>query len=411
MKWFSSFVHCALLVTGLINAGITVAQERPEGAGLSPVPTRGEQIRVEMSFSREVEFGTRDENGQWLSGTETMRILRHNDQLFASTGLWTDLPYRQAKDGRPWTGPQILRKDTASSAWQVDQSFPQSVRIDGLYSALFETDATGSRLTPAVSMLVASGSNWPCIMTRNDQTGQWTLTPGPENDRVGIRSFCTHLDRSTDTQSLFGGGHTKGAIYRAVYDVNAPGRLRWLPEAELSGTGRVMAMTEADGVLYAACGIKDDSPYSGGLFRRIDGENPRWELVLRWPYKIVADETDERTLMRGLTVVPDPLGGEKSVILGTCHDPGVIYRIDPNRDFELSVELDVRAYFTRVFNIPELKGPCLSAYNDMLEIIDPDTGEIVHLIGFWINAPASASTEMRESAWYLIRDKNGNYRH
>ncbi|MCL2742974.1 MAG: hypothetical protein FWE67_03900 [Planctomycetaceae bacterium] len=375
---------------------------------MAATSVQAQEQSVKMHFTRDVRFGTQDTKGQRLSGTETMRILEHDGKLFASTGVWTDRPYFEVKDGRPWTGPQILIKDSAAAQWRVDRSFPRSIRVDGLYSAMFETAGSGMQLTPPVPLLIASPSNG--IFTRSDKTGQWTRCRGPEDDRIGMRSFCTHIDRITKVQSLFGGSQNRGAIYRAVYDADAPGRLRWTPEAELTGTGRVMALTEADGVLYAACGIKNNLPRSGGLFRRIDGEKPHWEQILRWSYQLEA-KGDEKTILRGLTAVVDPRGGKNSVLLGTCHYPGVVYRIDINRNFELSVELDIRSYFAEVFKVPELKGPCLSAYNDMPQTVDPVTGESVHLIGLWINAPVSSSREQRASAWYLIRSDNGTYRH
>jgi len=77
-----------------------------------------------------------------------------------------------------------------------------------------------------------------------------------------------------------------------------------------------MCMAEANGVLYAACGIKDESPLSGGLFRRVDGEQPPWELLWRWPHKI-QEQGGEMEIMRGLTAVPDPAGGEHEILKGT----------------------------------------------------------------------------------------------
>ena len=97
--------------------------------------------------------------------------------------------------------------------------------------------------------------------------------------------------------------------------------------------GRVMCMAEANGVLYAACGIKSETPSSGGLFRRVDGEKPRWELLWRWPHKI-QEQGDEMEIMRGLTAVADPKGGAHQVLLGTCNYPGVVYRIDPSPKLE-----------------------------------------------------------------------------
>ncbi len=199
------------------------------------------------------------------------------------------------------------------------------------------------------------------------------------------------MDKVTGIQYLFGGATTfahgmSGSIFRAVYDPAAPGKLRWDKDPELSGTGRVMCFAEADGVLYAAGGIKDETPLSGGLFRRVDGEKPRWELLWRWPH-LIQERGDETVILRGLTAIPDPKGGKHQVLLGTCHYPGVVYRIDPGRGFAVTTELDIRAYFAKAFGVAKLAGPCLSAYNNFLPATDPDTGEKVLLLGVWVNHP------------------------
>jgi hypothetical protein len=172
----------------------------------------------------------------------------------------------------------------------------------------------------------------------------------------------------------------------------------------------MMCMAEADGVLYAAAGIKDETPLSGGLFRRVDGEQPRWELLWRWPH-VIREKGDETEILRGLTAIPDPKGGKHQVLLGTCNYPGVVYRIDPGRDFAVATELDIRAYFAKAFGVTELRGPCLSAYNNFLPVADPDTGEKVHLLGLWINHPHGRATEKGAGAWYLVRHADGAYGH
>ena len=89
-------------------------------------------------------------------------------------------------------------------------------------------------------------------------------------------------------------------------------------------------MAEANQVLYAACGIESDNPPAGGLFRRVDGEKPRWELIWRWPH-VIREKGDETEIMRGLTAIPDPAGGGYDVLLGTRAFPGVIERIEHNQ--------------------------------------------------------------------------------
>jgi hypothetical protein len=365
-----------------------------------------------LDFSRDCELGTKDRSGQLMSGTETMRFLHHKGMLFVSTGAWMDLPYGPRPVDMPtWTGPQILVKESAVAPWQVDVSFPFAVRVDAMISATFVTDGSGKKLDSPMNLLVASPSSEDtATWTRDDATGKWTETVAVEGLRGGLRSFSTHMDKVTGVQYLFGGATKSGSIFRAVYDSATPGKLRWHKAPELSGTGRMMCMAEADGVLYAAGGIQDETPLSGGLFRRVDGERPRWELLWRWPH-LIKEKGDESEILRGLTAIPDPAGGGHQVLLGTCNYPGVVYRIDPKRNLAVTTELDIRAYFANVFGVSALRGPCLSAYNNFLPVTDPDTGENVHLLGLWINHPDGRATENGASAWYLIRHADGTYAH
>jgi len=365
----------------------------------------------EIHFAQDYHPGTRDDRGQFMGGTETMRLIQHKGKLFASLGVWMDKPYFQPKGNQPWTGPQILVKESVSAPWRVDRSFYGGyVRVEGMISATFTMDAAGARLADPVTMLIAGPSarettSW----SRNDATGEWTKAEVTKNIRNGgLRSFGVHTDRVTGRQYLFG-GTSQGCVFRAAYDPSAPGRLRWTSEPELSGTGRVMCMAEANGALYAACGIKDESPLSGGLFRRVDGERPHWELLWRWPHKTKEEGFDETEILRGLTAVPDPAGGNHDVLVGTCHYPGVVYRIDPNRNYAVTTELDIHAFFAKAFSVATLRGPSLSAYNNFLPVTDPDTGESVLLFGVWVNHPGPRATDIGSSAWYLIRHSDGSY--
>jgi hypothetical protein len=392
-----------------VPAGVDV-NAKP-GPPPAVVPISKSTAFTGLSFSRDCEPGTKDANGQFLGGTETMRFLCHKGRLFASTGCWMDLPYGPREEGKPaWTGPQVLVKESAAAAWRVDVSFPKAVRVDAMISATFVTDGTGKKLDPPANLLVASPSSEnTSTWTRDDASGKWTENLAVEGLLGGLRSFHTHLDAKTGRQYLFGGS-TKGHIFRAECDPAAPGKLRWHKDPELSGTGRMMCMAEADGVLYAAGGIKDETPLSGGLFRRVDGEQPRWELLWRWPH-LIKEKGDETEILRGLTAITDPAGGGHQVLLGTCNYPGVVYRIDPRRNFAVTTELDIRAYFAKAFGVGELRGPCLSAYNNFLPATDPDTGEKVHLLGLWINHPDGRATENGASAWYLVRHADGTYAH
>jgi hypothetical protein len=383
----------------------------PPGPAPAVVPVSSRRVFTDLRFARDYAPGTRDAKGEWQAGTETMRILSHGGKLFASTGVWTDLPYFQAHREQPWTGPQVLVKEAADAPWRVDVSFPLAVRVDAMCSVTFTSDADGRMLAAPVALLVASPSSADtATWTRDDATGKWTESQAAEGLRGGMRSFCTHRDAVTGVQSLFGGSTKSGSIFRAVYDASAPGKLRWHPQPELSGTGRVMCMAEADGVLYAACGIRNESPLSGGLFRRVDGAKPHWELLWRWPHQI-REKGDETEILRGLTPIPDPLDAKHQVLLGACAYPGVVYRMDPAKKDAVTTELDIRAYFAKAFGVATLRGPCLCAYNVFLPALDPDTGEQVHLIGVWINHPGDRDSAAGGSAWYLVRHRDGTYAH
>jgi len=384
---------------------------KPSAPPVEP-PVSKSRAFTDLAFSCDCEPGYKDRNDQVIGGTETMRLLSHHGKLFASTGAWMDLPYRPRPEGQPaWTGPQVLVKESAAGAWRVDVSFPAAVRVDAMISTTFITDGSGKRIDPPVNLLVASPSSKDTVAwIRDDTSGTWAEAVAVEGLRGGFRSFCTHVDSVTGIQYLFGGSTRSDCIFRAAYDPQAPGKLRWHMRPELSGTGRMMCMAEADGVLYAAGGIKNETLFSGGLFRRVDGEKPRWELLWRWPH-LIKEKGDETEILRGLTAIPDPAGDGHHVLLGTCNYPGVIYRIDPKKNFAVTTELDIRAYFAKVFGVAKLRGPCLSAYNNLLPATDPDTGEKVHLLGLWINHPDGRGTENGASAWYLVRHADGTFGH
>lgn len=298
---------------------------------------------LQFTFTNDYLPGTRDRNGQWSGGTETMELRAHNGKLFASLGYWMDVPYGQPKGDEPWTGAQVLVKESADAPWRVDVTFgPGYLRTEALTEVTFTTDGTGAPLPAPVKMLVAgpsdintAGERWATAWTRDDATGQWAKSNIVLEPRsAGARSFVSHLDRVTGVHLIFA-GVSFGRICRGVYDPAAPGRLRWDAEPELSGTGRPMCMAEANGVLYAACGIRDDSPQSGGLFRRVDGPQPKWEVVYRWPYNLAA-RGDEQRILRGLTTVPDPRGSGHEVLLATRNFGSMIERIDPLNGFAVS---------------------------------------------------------------------------
>lgn len=375
-----------------------------------------------LVFEKDYFPGTKDPSGKPLVGTETMNFAVHDGKLFAGLGN------RNLPEAAPLKlGAQIIVKDNAKALWRVDYQFPQTApRVNAMISARFTTDAQGKRLEQPVSILVAAPSDhsvaranqadgtalrWATAYTRSEKSGAWTETRVYSADRrkPACRAFVVYRDPATKIGYLFA-GTSHGSIYRAAYDPAMPGRLAWDKTAELENTGRVVAFAECNGLLYAACGLRRTRAkgVTGGLYRRVNGAQPKWECVYRWPWPKRRGGADEAFLMRGLTAV-EAADGKGQVLLGSRAQAGVIERIDPRSGHGVSVDLDIRDHFAKLWGLPRYRGPALSAYNRMVAWTDPKTGERVRLIGVAVLHPTLCSTPPHNGAWYLVRNAEGHY--
>ncbi len=373
-----------------------------------------------LRFTQDYLGGAKDAHGQPLDGTECNCIVAHRGQLFATI---TYLP-----EDRNWANlnPTVLVKHRADGPWELDHALGnQYIRAASMRSVAFTTDGQGRALPEPTPVLVVG--DWKGarpqevgVWTRNDATGTWTRTvisqkvaQAAGGGSPDVRVLFEHVDRVTKVHYVFAGVST-GTVYRGVYDPNAPGTIAWSPSAEIDEVrGRPLSAAEANGVLYAAFALDFSSSNvgSGGLYRRIDGPEPKWEPVaLRsWddPHEPERPLVDE---MRGLTAVPDPKGGERQVLLCGLKEPScAIARIDP-ADGQVTLELNVREYFEQLWGNPPGKH-LIIAYNEMTPATDPDTKEPVHLIGLWVAHPDGEEAEMGKSAWYLVRYADGSYGH
>jgi hypothetical protein len=109
----------------------------PPGPAAATPSISASRVFTDLRFARDGQPGTKDDRGQWIGGTETIRFPQHQDKQFVSTGVWMDLPYFEAKGEQPWTGPRILVKESAQAPWRVDMSFPLAIRVDAMISATF----------------------------------------------------------------------------------------------------------------------------------------------------------------------------------------------------------------------------------------------------------------------------------
>jgi acetyl esterase/lipase len=384
---------CLLLVLALMSCSHARVIGKTEKQA-NPLP---------ISFQLSYQAGYVDVNHSWIGGTETMNIVEHKGKLYAGVGYWMDLPYGKAKGDDPWTGSQVLVKDSDETPWRLDGNLGESTgRAEALLSATFITDKNGKMMDKPVNMLVTSApealKNTLFVWTRDDQTEKWTkikVADVPKSE--GARSLGTHLDKINKVSMIFA-GTSGGEIYSGVYDNTVPGHLRWESKPELvDRDGRSMAFTEANGELYCSVGRT--------LYKRTDGKDPTWTSVYHWSTP-KPDKNYNNTIMRGLTTIPNPTGSGE-VILAARENPGLIERIDPTKNHEVTVEINVAEYFSNLWDTK--KRGCLMAYNDMTPFHIPGTDIVVHLIGLQMHHP-DKSIDLK-TGFYMVRWPDGSYTH
>jgi acetyl esterase/lipase len=321
----------------------TGVSQTPAATMAAPQNDSGATPLARLVFTRDYFPGSRDASGNFMGGTEAMWLAGHDGKLFAAIGYGQDRP---GNDPKP--GAQILHKDAPHAPWQVDHQFATNcMRVESLISFSFTTDLRGKPLPKPACLLIASPSELTqaggtsAVFIRNDATGQWQrseITGG----NLGARSFGSHVDKMTGVHHLFA-GLNRGGIHRGSYDPSAPGDIRWEARPERTaeaqtGKGRriydysrVLCFAECNGDLYMAARIttaEDEKPVDGGLYRRVDGHQPSWELVYRWT---IDKDILQSRFLRGLTAVPDPKGGKHQVLIANFEYPGFITRFDPSR--------------------------------------------------------------------------------
>jgi len=121
--------------------------------------------------------------------------------------------------------------------------------------------------------------------------------------------------------------------------------LRWAAERELQNLGRIMAMANRDGDLYAACvssTTRRCRPASSAAYT----PDPCWEQIHRWKEYDPTVCDDGRRMIHGLTTVPDPNGTGRRVLIGFLFPrKGIIERIDSQRSHRAAAELDLKDLF------------------------------------------------------------------
>ena len=374
------------------------------------MPLSDSKAFTDLQFTRDWVPGTKDRNGRLMTGTECNYIVAHGGRLYAAVSVWNHDP------AAPNPGPGVLVKRSADAPWEVDVQFhPRNVRVPVLASLTFGTDVAGKRLDPPVKLLMSGSGSFEhpgqiTVQVRDDAQGIWM--PSFVASSQGARSFevrhlFVHRDRVTETDRVIA-ALTSGSVFSGGYDAGAPGRIRWNPEPELSGRlARIMSCGSANGDAYLAVDITPDSPQNGGLFRRVDGPQPRWEWLGEWGHRV---QHRGVAWLRGLTAIPDPQQPGRELLLASREVDGVIEIINPQRNHEARVEFDLRKHFGGLVGARDgQRFTTLFAYNEMTPAVHPDTGERVLLIAGGVMPGLPGDDARAKSAWYLVRHADGRY--
>jgi len=347
-------------------------------------------------FRRVYQAGSLDGAGRVLGGTEVLHLVPHRGRLFAAVSTARNQPL----PGDPAVGAQILVLDREGGAWQSDRDYGVAHWRLTMESVTFTRDGRGRALGEPVSLLLAGTSDKSgqvYVESRDDETGAWTRMHLGGGGRVGsTRSFFVYRDKITGEERVFAGTLPVG-VCSGVYDPEAPGKIRWTKEPELAGyKSRAMAFAECGGRLYVS--IKPD------IYRRVDGEAPRWEKVHTLAEPLIGISSG----LRGLCAVPRPAGPGEVLLAALEGDRCRVVRIDPEDGFRETVELDVLDFLGERWG----RRPTFAvvAYDDFTPVSAP-SGERVLLAGLGATYSEHLATHPPDGwiddAWYLARRDDG----
>jgi hypothetical protein len=365
-----------------------------------------------------------------LGGTQTMRLepsLREGfPRIYAAMSYWKDVP----KIGKPDPAPQILVLDSSRGRWRLLREFtrpsPKWKKTPYYYEGVYTIravkityDRTGKVLKKPVFLVVAGVGTLRgqgVLWTYNEESGAWTHATVPN-----VRSFRAielFHDPDSGADLIFVGGQqnghldssghfqSKNGIYVAGYDARS-GQLLWSQKPEFITTSlRINSFAEAEKHLYCSA--------QSFLYKRVtNGSRPQWlpaRRVYPQPFPGIAPRGNgggQNMGLRGLTAVRNP-DGQGQVLLGALEgNPAKILRFTPTKSNDEPVfeEYDISHSISPPIPKP---GYVLAAYNSMTPVHDPDTGDLVHLIGLDIMNGGSAKFNLHYTG-YLIRDGRGEF--
>ena len=367
----------------------------------------------EPRWSQSYDAGYLDARGAWAGGSEIMHLASHKGKLYASNGYWVDARWVIPPDGQKQSA-QVLRLDSPDAEWQVDLDMGQTnglglqyMKGNILKSVTFTSDGHGRALNqPQTLLVMAAGANFErggavSAWVRDDASGNWEHTLVRHGSAAGgirwvPRDMEVYRDKVTGVEHLLMSLGNPG-IVSAVYDPEAPGKLRWSRHLEYpfltegSFKTRPLGMTQANGSLFFSEG---DS-----IYQRIDGPRPSYVEVL----DLYSDTDTDVGGIRGLTSVPTPGGDGESLLF--LWAPGErsksqIKRLDPDGagGYTVHDEAQIAALMSEALGVEV--SYTLGAHNMMYPIRDPKTGETLQIIGFQGNIRGKHHLRWQGSALY-----------
>ena len=352
-------------------------------------------------FRRVYQAGVRDDAGRVLAGTEVMHLVSHRGRLYAALSSARNVPL----PGDPEVGAQIIVCDRQDGGWRADREYDVEHWRITLESVTFTRDGHGRTLVAPTQLLLAGPSDKRgdvYVDSRDDDTGAWTRMHLGSSSGRGVgstRSFYVYQDKVTGDERVFAGTLQLG-ICSGVYDPDAPGKIRWAKEPELTGyTRRAMGFAECNGSLYVT--IKPD------IYRRVDGERPRWEKIYTISEPLIAISSG----LRGLRAVPRASGAGQVLIAALEGDRCRVLRIDPDDGFRETVELDVLEFLAQHWG----RRPTFAtvAYDDFTPVTAPRDGEPLLFAGLGATYSTALETHPPDAwvddAWYVVRHADGRY--
>ena len=378
-------------------------------------------------WQQSYDAGYLDGEGQWAGGSEIMHLAAHKGKLYAANGYWLDARWVIPPDGQKQSA-QVLRLDQADGRWQVDLDLGEAndlglqyMKGNILKSVTFTRDKQGHPLkTPVQLLVMAAGANFErggavSCWVRNDDNEKWNHTLVRHGSNSGgvrwvPRDLQVYRDKVTGVERIFLLLGNPGII-SGVYDPGEASRIRWDRHVEFPFLTKGTFFTRPLGIAQANNALHFSEGPS--IFRRIDGEQPRYEEILN-----LAEDTDTDVGgIRGLTAIKNPNGQGQSLLFVWApgeRSQSQVKRLDPdgkggytlhneaNLGQLMSLKLGVKVPYT------------LGGHNMMYPVTHPATGKRVHIIGFYGSMSGKAELTWKGSRFYggalfAVRTLDGKY--